>query len=204
MNALLYTIGHSRHSADKLLALLRQHDVTAVLDVRSRPYSQMNPQFNRELFSSWLREAGVSYLFLGQELGARTTDPRCYVGGKVQYELLARTPLFETGLTCVVDAVRRYRAALLCAEQDPLACHRTILVSRHLVARGLRVEHILADGSLESHEHASKRLSVELGLLETDLFRSQDEILDEAYRIRGQQIAFEWRVVPNDKTVWET
>lgn len=70
------------------------------------------------------------------------------------------------------------------------ACHRTILVCRHLVARGLKVKHILEDGRLETHEDALSRLLAELGLPERDLFKSRSEIIEEAYTKRGQQIAY--------------
>jgi hypothetical protein len=78
----------------------------------------------------------------------------------------------------------------MCAEKEPLACHRAILVSRHLVARGIVVQHILEDGSLQGHDGALSRLLAELGLPDHDLFRSREEIVDEAYRRRGEEIAY--------------
>lgn len=131
-----------------------------------------------------------STVFLGRELGARTDDRSCYVEGKVQYDRLASTKLFREGLEQVAADATRHRIALLCAEKDPLRCHRTILVCRHLVASGFRVKHILEDGRLESHEDALSRLLAELGLPERDLFRSRNEIIEEAYTERGQQIAY--------------
>ena len=186
----LYTIGHSTHSVEKLIELLKSHGITAVADVRSHPYSRYNPQFNRESLSAALKAASISYAFLGQELGARTEDRSCYVQGKVQYDRLAATDLFQDGLSRVIAGAARHRIALLCAEKDPLDCHRSILVSRHLAARGLDIEHILADGNLESQEDALRRLMAELGLQEHDLFRTHNEVIEEAYTKRGQQIAY--------------
>jgi len=190
MKSVLYTIGHSTHSAEKVVDLLREHGVTALADVRSQPYSRMNPQFNREAFSAQLKSAGIAYVFLGRELGARPEDRGCYVEGKVQYDRLAQTPLFRSGLERVIQGMRSHSVALMCAEKDPLTCHRAILVCRHLVARGLRVAHILGDGRLESHDDAVSRLLLELGLSEHDLFKSREEVLDEAYARRAQQIAY--------------
>lgn len=188
---MLYTIGHSNHPADKLIGLLLAHHITAVADVRSQPYSRRNPQFNREALRRTLNEASIAYLFLGRELGARSQDPACYVEGKVQYDLLARTDLFQEGLDRVAEGLRQHRIALLCAEKDPLVCHRFILVSRHLASRGLKPQHILADGTLESHEDALMRLISELGLPQRDLFRSFEDVIAEAYDRRGQQIAYQ-------------
>lgn len=190
MSDVLYTIGHSTHPVSKVIALLREHGVTAVADVRSQPYSRMNPQFNREAFRSQLKDAGMAYVFMGRELGARSEDRGCYVGERIQYDRLAQTALFLTGLDRVTQGMRTHTVALMCAEKDPLACHRTIVVCRHLAARGLRIAHILEDGRLESHDDAVSRLLRELGLSERDLFRSRAEVIDEAFGRRAEQIAY--------------
>ena len=176
----VFTIGHSTHTVAEFLALLRQHGITAVGDVRSRPYSRQNPHFNREEMERFLREAGIAYVFLGKELGARSQDPSCYEQGRVRYDLLARTELFQRGLVSVREAMERYRLALMCAEKEPLECHRTILVSRHLGALGVEVRHILADGAIEPHAEALKRLAQLLNMPETHLFLTPQELLDEA------------------------
>lgn len=190
MADLVYTIGHSTHSTEKLIELLAGHDVTAVADVRSQPYSRINPQFNRESLRADLKTAGIVYVFLGRELGARSDDRSCYVEGKVQYDLLARTALFQEGLRRLAQGIRNHRIALMCAEKDPLTCHRAILVCRHLAGLGIGAQHILEDGQLESHDDALTRLLAELGIAERDLFRSRDESIVEAYSRRGQQIAY--------------
>src|ERR1700676_1419843 len=99
MAALIHTIGHSTRRLEDLLALVLHHGLTAVADVRSRPYSRMNPQFNREPLAKALAEHGIAYVFLGEELGARTDNPDCYVDGRVEYDKLARTNSFQAGLT---------------------------------------------------------------------------------------------------------
>jgi len=174
----------------RIIELLTLHDVTAVADVRSHPYSRFNPQFNRESFHANLKTAGISYVFLGRELGARTQDRGCYVDGTVQYDLVARTGSFQEGLARIVEGVRSQSIALLCAEKDPLACHRSILICRHLANRGIGAQHILDDGRLESHDQALARLLVELGLAGGDLFRTRDDLIVEAYDRRGRQIAY--------------
>jgi len=186
----VYTIGHSTHSAEVFLALLRQHGVEAVADVRSSPFSRFNPQFNRELLEQFLKANGIRYVFLGKELGARSEDRSCYLDGRVQYGRLAQTPLFQSGLDRVLQGAAKYRVALMCAEKEPLECHRTLLVARALAERGQPVLHIHADGHLESHEAAMERLLDVTGLPKEDLFRSRQELLAEALARQEQQVAY--------------
>ena len=187
----VFTIGHSTHPLERFISLLRQHGITALCDVRSKPYSRLNPQFNREELRQSLGECGVTYVFLGKELGARSEDPACYENGRVQYERLADTDLFRQGLDRVQKGMKDYRIALMCAEKEPLECHRTILVARHLVALGLVVQHIHADGRLEDHAAAVTRLKRMLRLPEDDMFRSSEDVLVDAYHRQEERIAYE-------------
>jgi uncharacterized protein (DUF488 family) len=188
----VFTIGHSTHPQERFIALLRQHGITALCDVRSKPYSRMNPQFNREEFEETLLAHGIAYRFLGKELGARSDNPHCYERGKVQYDRLAETDLFKQGLKRVLRGMKDgFRVTLMCAEKEPLECHRTILVARHLAALGVPVTHIHADGSLESHDSALSRLARLVNLPEHDMFHSREELLDGAYRRQEERIAYE-------------
>ncbi len=192
MQATVFTIGHSTHPQERFIALLRQHGITALCDVRSKPYSRMNPQFNREELEEALPAHGIAYRFLGKELGARSDDPRCYEGGTVQYNRIAETDLFKHGLKRVLRGTKEgFRIALMCAEKEPLVCHRTILVARHLAEFSVPIVHIHADGSLESHDAALSRLTRMVNLPEQHLFHSREELLADAYRRQEERIAFE-------------
>jgi len=151
----------------------------------------MNPQFNRELLEQQLSKYGVKYVFLGKELGARSSDPVCYRDGKVQYELLAQTESFKSGIERVLAGSEKFRIALLCAEKDPLTCHRAILVSRKLEERSLNVEHVLADGRVETHSEMEERMLEHLNMNTEDMFCTKEQLLDRAYRIQGEAIAYE-------------
>ncbi len=189
MSAEILTVGHSIHTSEHFIGLLRPHEVTAIADVRSAPYSRRNPQFNRENLRAALKASAIQYAFLGKELGARSDDECCYVNDKVRYDLLAQTPLFASGIERLVEGARSHRIALMCAEKEPLECHRTILVARHLIRRGLRIVHILADGSLEMHDQALRRLVSRLKLAE-DLFHSESLAVEAAYEKQAERIAF--------------
>lgn len=186
----LYTIGHSTHSIERFMELLSLHSITAICDVRSHPYSKFNPQFNRETIQKELKQYGISYVFLGKELGPRSDDPTCYENGKIQYDCLAKTDLFQQGLKRLKKGMESYRLSLMCAEKDPIACHRTILVCRHLCEKEIRIRHILDDGTVEESSDSIRRLMQMLRIQDTDLFRSAEEIIQSAYDIQSKKIAY--------------
>jgi uncharacterized protein (DUF488 family) len=97
-------------------------------------------------------------VFVGKELGGRPEDPSCYENGKVQYDRLAATELFKSGIDRVLVGAQKYRVALMCAEKEPLNCHRTLLVGRVLENRGTSIMHILSDGSVEPQDRTMSRL----------------------------------------------
>lgn len=164
----IFTIGHSNHPWGKFVELLKMHAIDAVADVRSHPYSRYCPQFNREAVDKALRAEGIRYVYLGCELGGRPppepkTEPKSKERqfydekGKVIYEQIAGSDLFRQGLKRLLKGCKTYRIALMCAEQDPLVCHRMLLVARALDEEGIAVRHILADGKLETQEAALRR-----------------------------------------------
>ena len=186
----VFTIGHSNHTAEMLQTLLRRPGVEAVCDVRSHPYSRRHPQFGRERLRDELQAAGIGYVFLGKELGGRSSDPADYVIGRIRYERVALSSAFRAGLARLIEEGSSRRVAILCAEKDPLRCHRTLLAARELVREGVMVDHILCDGRIESQEEAESRLLRELGLSARDMFRSRAEILEEAYRMRSEEVGY--------------
>lgn len=188
--SVVMTVGHSNHPIEAFLDLLARNRVTALADVRSMPYSRHQPQFNKDALARSLREHGIRYVFLGRELGARSEDPTCYVNGRVQYRRLAQTEVFKSGIDRVLGGKDEHRIALMCAERDPLECHRTLLVAHELVSRGIAVEHILADGSTESYGDAMTRLLSVVGLPTEDLFRSHEELVAEAIERQEQRVAY--------------
>jgi uncharacterized protein (DUF488 family) len=186
----IFTVGHSNHSIEKFVGLLTTNGITAIADVRSRPYSRRNPQFNTERLAQELARHGIAYVFLGKELGARSDDPSCYEDGKVQYRRLAATATFKAGIERVLLGAGKYRLALMCAEKEPLDCHRTLLVSRALDQLGASIAHILADGSLEPQEQTMSRLIDVVGLSKQDMFRERADLIAQACKLREERIAY--------------
>lgn len=186
----ILTIGHSRHTLDEFVALLTRHDVSALADVRSAPFSRFHPQFNKDALAAELSSRGIRYVFLGRELGARSDDTSCYDKGRVQYARLARTEAFRKGIERLRRGAAEHRIACMCAEKEPLECHRTLLVARALVDAGIDVSHIHADGTLEPHAAAMERLLDVAGLPRHDLFRSRDDLLAEALARQEERVAY--------------
>jgi uncharacterized protein (DUF488 family) len=112
----LLTIGHSSRAIEEFIALLLRHQVKAVADVRSHPYSGRYPQFNAEPLTAELRKARIEYVFLGDELGARRAEPECYDCGKARYDLIVGTKAFQRGLDRIRHGLRSQPIALLCRE----------------------------------------------------------------------------------------
>lgn len=185
---MIYTVGHSNHAIEHFLGLLQGPGITLLADARSTPYSRFNPQFRREALITTLQKSDIEYLFLGEELGARSKDRSCYDEGRVSYRRLAASELFRQGIERLQAASKTHRVAIMCAEKDPLDCHRTILVARELVERGVSVAHILATGEIESHDEAMARLRSKLKIDSEDLFGDAD-LNEQAYELRGRQIA---------------
>ncbi len=189
-NLQVLTVGHSNHSIEVFLNLLQRHEVTALADVRSMPYSRFNPHFNREPLKESLVANGIRYAFFGQELGGRSDDPACYHNGRVRYDCLAQTEGFHWGIQRVMRSAETYRIALMCSEKDPLECHRTLLVAKELAVQGVEVQHILGNGALETDAEAMERLLDIVGLPHHDLFRSSEELIAEALATQEDRVAY--------------
>ncbi len=185
----LFTIGHSTHPVDYFIDLLKKHSITAVCDVRSYPYSKYNPQFNREALKEELKRNNIAYVFLGKELGARSDNPNCYIDGRVQYNYLVDEPSFQQGIIRLKKGMKKYSIALMCAEKDPITCHRTILVCREMRSHTKQIKHILANGEIETNQEAEERLLTTLGIV-PDMFKNKNECIEEAYDKQGKKIAY--------------
>ncbi|MBW6486423.1 MAG: DUF488 domain-containing protein [Syntrophobacterales bacterium] len=186
----IFTIGHSVHSLERFLELLKMHDITAVCDVRSSPWSRYTPHFNRESLKDELAKQRISYIYLGLELGPRSDDPTCYEKGKVQYKRLADREIFQRGLARLRNGMTAYRIALLCAEKEPLTCHRMLLVCRYLRADDLVIRHILEDGAIEDNRDSEERLMKLLKIDPVNLISTRAEQIERAYDIQSGKIAY--------------
>jgi len=193
-----YSIGHSNIPAERFVGLLRAAGVHAIADVRSTPFSRFCPWFSAKTLKPLLEHDGIDYLSYGGALGGRPQRPELYCDGVADYEAMARQSEFQAGLDRLIGDMARSRAqdrtpgrlCLMCAEREPLDCHRCLLVARALAARGFTVGHILHDGGIEPHAATERRL-LELGSADGDLFATgQSERIAAAYRRRARAVAY--------------
>lgn len=184
------TVGHSVHTWERFSQLLVRAGATAVADVRSVPYSRHTPHFSQAELKGLLRSAGIAYSFLGNELGGRPKSPDLFKDGVANYEAMAQTPNFLAGVDRIISGSTRHLIALMCSEQDPLDCHRCLLVGRYLASVAVNVGHILVDGKIVGHEEIEERLLKSERLGSADLFMPRSERLKEAYRERSMKVAF--------------
>jgi uncharacterized protein (DUF488 family) len=197
----LFSIGHSNIAAERFLALLRDVGVDTIADVRSTPYSRRFPWFSGKALAATLTQHGMTYLAYGDALGGRPRDATLYRDGVADYEAMARQPDFQMGLDRLLADAARSRVCLMCAEREPLDCHRCLLVARSLAERGFTIGHILHDGTVEPHAATEQRLLALTGA-NNDLFvTGQDERLAAAYRRRAHAAAY--RATAGAKSVVE-
>jgi len=184
------TIGHSTLSYQDFVQQLRDAKVTAIADVRSTPFSQYTPHFNRDTLPAELRQDKIAYVFLGEELGGRPNATQFFRDGIADYEKMSRADSFAVGLERVVEGAKKYRIALMCSEQDPLECHRCLLVGRALNQMGVTVRHILGGGKTVGHTAIEQQLLELTGRAAEDLFAPYAERLAFAYRERAVKVAY--------------
>ncbi len=195
-NAIL-TVGHSNHPLPRFLGLLKSAEVTAVADVRSAPVSRFVPHFNKATLATSLAESGIVYVFLGKELGGRPGHPALFCDGVADYERMAMLPSFKEGIERLIQRAREERMAVMCAEADPLDCHRCLLVGRALAEVDIDVAHILSSGEIVPQAEAEGRLLCLAGLGEADLLLgNRAERIAEAYRARARKVAYAARKEP--------
>lgn len=186
----LFTTGHSVHTVDGFIEMLKRHSINALCDVRSSPYSRYSSQFNRESLKEEVLKHGIAYIYLGVELGPRSPDPSCYENGRVRYKILAEKEIFQQGLNRLRKGLETYRIALMCAEKDPLTCHRMLLICRNMRGDDTHIRHILEDGSLEDNRDTEQRLMKLLKIDPADLFSSEEELIQRAYDLQADKVAY--------------
>lgn len=166
----ILTIGHSSHSVEGFLRLLRSYGIDVLVDVRSSPRSRFVPQFNQEVLRKAVPACGIRYVYFGHELGGRPPTDEYYDDeGFVLYSRIAASPQFAQGVLHLVREAERHRVAVMCSEENPAQCHRRLLIGRVLAQGGACVLHVRGDGRLQSEDDVAR---------EEDAHREQPGLFD--------------------------
>jgi uncharacterized protein (DUF488 family) len=203
----LLSVGYSNHTLEQFLALLRAAGVSALADVRTSPFSRYNPLTNGPQLSAALRAVGIAYVFLGEQLGGRPGPRELYDEDRVDYERVRQTAFFREGLERLIRGSETHVVAMMCGEEDPLDCHRGIMITPALVEKGIFPGHLRRDGRIETTPEMEQRLlaltkvgdGVVDGLFAAQLDEEdQRKLLAEAYRRRAKKIAFKLEETEED------
>jgi uncharacterized protein (DUF488 family) len=192
----IYTVGHSIHQPDYFLELLQEYGIDCLVDVRSVAASHHNPQYNKKPLSNYLRQNRVTYMHFAEEFGARRTEPELLDDeGRVDFEKVRQSPNFQNGIERLREGINKgFTITLMCAESDPLSCHRFSLISVALAQNGFNVVHILKDKTTKTHAQLENQLleKYDKKIPESDLFTelTADGRLKAAYRLLNKDIAF--------------
>jgi uncharacterized protein (DUF488 family) len=205
---IVFTVGHSTHDIKYFVELLKKHDITSLIDVRSSPYSKIAPQFNKDILRLALKEKNIIYVHFEKEFAARHTSPSLLdKDGRVDFDKVRKTDEFKQGVQRIHKALEcGFRVALMCSEADPFDCHRFSMISYQLVKEDLQVHHIMRDGKLVDNDELEERLlkkyfpkhdrsntqGVISAFIEERERSSVDTkaLIEEAYISRGREIAF--------------
>lgn len=195
----VYTIGHSNYTIEKLIDMLNKFNIHCVVDIRGIPYSKYNIQFNKETIKYLLIKAGFKYLYMGEEFGAnRLLGKESYNNeGFADFDKVIKEESFKEGIERLkVGCNKGYKIVLLGAMQDPLRCHRSILLGRELINNGFEVKHILDDYSVINQEEIERRLlnkyytnrnQISMDEL-LGLQKSEEELIVKAYKKANREI----------------
>jgi len=169
----LYSIGHGNKKIEDFIAELKSFDIEYLLDIRSKPYSKWNPQFNQGSLEIELKKNGIKYVFVGDTLGGLPKDRSCYdYNGKVVYDLIKEKDFFKEGLNRLITANdKKIKLAIMCSESKPEECHRSKLIGQELLKKGISLKHIVSDKRIKSQQLVMNELTKGKGTV--DLFGNE-------------------------------
>lgn len=156
----IYTVGYGQRAMDDFILLLQHYQIAYLIDVRTAPYSRYKPEFSKRALDSALGEHGIRYIFLGDLLGGRPSDPACYRNGKIDYMAIKEKTFYQKGLARIKTAfTQQQRVVLMCSEGKPESCHRARLIGVSLTEADIPVIHIDEEGEPQDQEAVVYRLT---------------------------------------------
>jgi len=196
----IYTVGHSTHSHEHFLELIKSKDINCVVDVRSVPFSRYANNYNKDVIKAFLNRNHLIYLYMGEELGARQSSPSLYTPeGYLDFEKTSKSKIFLSGIKRIMDGLeKKYSITLMCTEKDPIECHRAILVAKELIKNGCTVIHIMDNGQTQTQDQLEQRMldhyfpnwGQQSLFEEVESNLSRDELILKAYQLKNKEIGY--------------
>ncbi|WP_330694231.1 DUF488 domain-containing protein [Intestinibacter bartlettii] len=196
----IYTLGHSNYPFDKFIEILKRYNINCVVDIRGIPYSKYNTQYNKEVLQSNLRKLGYTYIYMADEFAAKRKNKISYnKEGYADFEKVVLEDAFKKGIERLkVGCSKNYKIVLLGAMQDPIRCHRAILMGRELIKAGFDVKHIMHEGCLKTQDELEEQLLEKYfegrnqltidSLLGNDM--SREDMIKECYKLANKEIGY--------------
>lgn len=185
----LYTIGYSSFQLRDFIKILMKEEVNALADVRSRPYSKTFPDYNMNNLKMSLKPYHIAYVPMCDQLGAQPKNPSVYTDGHVDFNKFAKSDTFLEGCERLKNGLTNYTICIMCAEKDPLTCHRAILVAHNMKSLypKINIYHIQPK-IIESHSDMEFRLLAVTGNQQNSLMGENP--LENAYAKQARKIAY--------------
>ena len=196
----IFTIGHSNYSMERFIDMLKHFNIDCVVDIRGTPYSKYNVQFDKEAIRYSLKNAGFLYIYMGEELAAKRKTKESYnKEGYADFKKIINEDSFKTGIERLKNGLKKgYKIALLGAMQDPIRCHRAILLGKFLEENGIKVNHILDDYSIASQKDIENNLLDKYFKTRNQITidcllgngLNEDEMIKESYKLANKDIGY--------------
>ena len=196
----IFTIGHSNYSMERLIDMLKHFNIDCVVDIRGTPYSKYNVQFDKEAIRYSLKKAGFLYIYMGEELAAKRKTKESYnKEGYADFKKIINEDSFKTGIERLKNGLKKgYKIVLLGAMQDPIRCHRAILLGKFLEENGIKVNHILDDYSIASQKDIENNLLDKYFKTRNQITidcllgngLNEDEMIKESYKLANKDIGY--------------
>ena len=206
----IYTLGHSNYPFDKFIEILKKYDINCVVDIRSTPYSKYNTQYNKEFLHETLKNLGYTYIYMADEFGAKRKTKVSYNDkGYADFDKVILEDEFKRGIERLkVGCAKNYKIVLLGAMQEPIRCHRAILLGKELIKAGFDVKHIMHEGDLkvqsELEEQLLEKYFEDRNQLTIDSLLgnaiSREDMIKEGYKLANKEIGYRIEKLKDNKS----
>lgn len=196
----IYTIGYTAFSINEFIAVIKHYGINCVIDVRSSPFSNYYIDFNKDVLKNTLKKQNILYRNYALEFGARQSNLVFYSNDIVDFDKYIQSEQFLNGVFKIKKGIEMgYTFVLMCAEKDPINCHRSIMLGKGFSNNNFTVKHIISKTELESQKDIEERL---LNLYYKDRFQitffneelSEEKLIVEAYKKQNIAIGYNRKI----------